>query len=67
MSEYEVEKGVPIPKNNTAKFPLASMDVGDSFKFAKEDVSRLRSAARYYCKNKPAKFFISDGRCWRTR
>lgn len=60
MSEFEIERGVPVPemRGRPTKYPLTEMGVGDSFFVPLPDgitkqrlVNRLSSAAGYWRKH----------------
>jgi hypothetical protein len=71
-NSFVIEKGIPTPhkKGRTPDFPLDQMEVGDSFAFAGELVSRVRSSAAYQQRRFPMRAFSvrAEGdhyRCWR--
>lgn len=72
----EVEKDVPVSEVANRKYPLADMDVGDSFFMATEAIraigQRIRSSVQHYRRTNPhTKFVVRavDGgiRCWRVK
>jgi hypothetical protein len=52
MTEYKIERDVPIPPLRTWRYPFPSMAVGDSF-FAPNKTSSHMSA---YCRRASVKF-----------
>lgn len=73
-TNFKIEHGVEIPaggnKRNT--YPLAEMQVGDSFAFDKLNLLNLRSAASYFGARNNRKYSIRcvdpvkrEYRCWR--
>lgn len=71
MSDYKIEKKVPIP--NTTKrnnYPLGEMGIGDSFQLGGNELNQVRTAASWYGKRNGRKFAVrryKDGyRCWRV-
>ena len=73
MSDYEIEKDVPIPPRITRmpKYPFRKMEVGDSFVLPKDDVKNARSSAYQLHLRTGRKFVIrlnrtnGEYRCWR--
>jgi len=70
--DIRVEKGVPMPSANVAKYPWRQMEIGDSFLFP-EDVSgdtASNNAAAASKRLAPKRFSVrktQDGyRCWRV-
>ena len=67
---FKIEKGVKPPESRS-RYPLAKMDVGDSFLAPKKIQSKITAAANYQ-KRRHKKTFtvrkISDKnvRCWRV-
>ena len=70
MSDYKIEKGIPVPVMGRLKYPLADMMVGDSILVPIGDGQSLRNCASVHGKNSDRKFSVHkvDGgfRCWRT-
>lgn len=79
MSEYVIQKGVPIPDAKGIErvarncvYPFADMEVGDSFAFEIESakVEGLRSRATNYGRKNQKKFIVrafnGKGACWRV-
>jgi len=72
MEEIVVEKGIPLPTGaRAAKYPFASMEVGDSFVVAGSSKQLARSHALNYKKLNPGWNYrtrtTSDGmRIWRV-
>ena len=63
---YEIEKDIEVmPKS---KYPLASMEVGDSFECTKKDRLRVAAAVINYTKKHGGKFTVrvDTVRCWRV-
>lgn len=58
MSDFEIEKGIPMPVNRMKqKYPFDLMDVGDSFFISLEFVSAVRMAIqRFKLINSQARF-----------
>ena len=74
MSEFKIDKGVPMPKlrggpGRNPIYPLGDMEVGDSFLVPGEKRSSLRSAIQMYGKRYGKRFSLRtvDGgqRVWR--
>ena len=71
MQQFQIEKGVPIPGagRSAAKYPLAEMEVGDSF-FTDVERDRIYTAVSYFGYRNNKKFSVRkvDGgfRVWRT-
>lgn len=72
MSEFKIEKGIPVPSHRGApsKYPWEQMEVGDSFFVPAEDTTKnFGSLARTSGKRMGAKFTSRklDGgwRVWR--
>ena len=80
-NQFAIEKNVPIPKNNQGGpiYPLAEMEVGDSFFVPPGSIGRtgtpankqrLRSASCQFGKKRGLKFRVRDEghgwRVWRT-
>lgn len=70
-SEYEIEKGIPIPLRHNGTQPfnvLDKMEVGDSVLFNHSEWKRARNQAYI---RKPKKFIfrrLPEGyRCWRIQ
>ena len=71
MSEYKIDKGIPIPRPGTAKYPLDEMEIGDSIFIEGKKSDRFGSVIAFY---KPKKFVTrtveENGakgiRIWRT-
>lgn len=79
MSEFEIEKGIAIPKkamtNHIYKWPWPDMEVDDSIKIDGDDKElhkALTSAYQYGRRNEPIKKFQSrklsstEARIWRV-
>lgn len=79
MSEYAIDKSVPIPKKRS-KYPFSEMEIGDSFSVSingdsKDEAARKRSsintAAYLYGKATQIKFKVRTSeveiRCWRIK
>lgn len=74
MSEFHIEKGIPVPKMTGAgrktKYPFESMQVGDSFFVKDGAVKTLSRSCGTYGKRLERKFTSRtvDGgaRVWRT-
>jgi len=69
MSEFKIEKGVSIP-DVEPKYPFSEMDIGDSFEFPKNLISKVRSAAYSFSSSRQTKFVVKKtineaARCWR--
>jgi hypothetical protein len=64
MSDYKIEKKIPIPaghQHGVPRYPLAKMEVGDSFFVPSLDVKNantLRQACYHYGKKHPSKFRV---------
>lgn len=78
VMSYEIEKGVPVPKNAAGysrlgrrKYPFAQMEIGDSFAFS-DNTKQNTAGAAVFRENKRSDFkFVTrkvDGviRCWRV-
>ena len=72
MSDYKIEKKVPVPEYRTkrAKWPFRKMEIGDSFELPDHEVKNARSSAYQLALRTNMKFIIrkmQDGtfRCWR--
>lgn len=70
MSEYKIEKGVPIPPLKTGlKDALLSMDVGDSFAYAEERNDTVRAMIARIKQEDDAEFVVrrtkTGYRVWR--
>lgn len=74
-TKIKIEKGIPMPDNSFRKkksaWPLAAMDVGDSFAFDSSRLPALRAAITYEKRKHPEKKFTArslptESRCWRT-
>jgi len=70
---FKVEKGIPIPAplKRRPLFPVADMEVGDSFTVPYEFAKDLRAAAHTYGWRNRRKYSVRkqpDGlvRCWRV-
>ncbi len=46
--KYVVEKGIPIPRRDIAKYPFPQMDIGDSFLIPEKERHAARSSAVNY-------------------
>lgn len=72
MTEFKIEKEVPIPKETRRGpiYPFVDMGINDSFSFAINKILSVRSAASYYGIRHGKKFKVmkhnGEGRCWRT-
>lgn len=70
-NEVRIEKGVPIPTTEKDRaWPLADMEVGDSFSFDKSRLTALRGAIAYERRKVPSKKWMIrttpvETRCWR--
>lgn len=66
MSEYKIEKGIPIPEKSRFKYPFRDMDVGDSVFIPGKKSDRISGA---FFVHRPKKFMCrkTDGgiRVWR--
>jgi hypothetical protein len=73
MSEYKIEKNVPIPKGYVSrKYPFKEMEVGDSFAVEEENYNRVRQAAYSYSFRNGIKLAVKRGldgkfHCWRIK
>jgi hypothetical protein len=71
-TSYRLEKGVPLPTAYAGrkKYPFGEMEIGDSFSFKADELTRVRAAASYFGTRNGKKFSArKDGpgcRCWRT-
>jgi len=74
MSEFKIEKGVPVPlkkgRNRSSKYPFKDMEIGDSFHVVGMKRGALGSRAVFYRKEHPGWDFTVrtvDGgtRIWR--
>ena len=69
--EIKIEKGVPVPQGNprAARYPLASMEIGDSFVVSLEDRHAVQGATYMYGRYHGCKFktrTVNGGvRVWR--
>ena len=60
MSEYKVEKNVPMPTGTKlTKYPWKEMEVGHSF--VVDDVPRVRSAVQRWNNTHKEKFVVRKG------
>lgn len=70
MTDIKVDKGVniPEPQKRDLKYPIASMDVGDSFKFPIDKYASVNALVRRFQKISGHSFTLrkSECRCWRT-
>lgn len=73
MSEYKIEKGVPMPERGvrSIRYPFEQMEVGDSFTYLAAEDALVRSAAHRNTKATGKRFAVrklsaSGGRCWRV-
>ena len=71
MSEFKIEKNVPIP-GDRAKYPFADMEVGDSFVVHPDNAGNVNSSSMAYTKKCPGvKFRMrkqteTESRIWRV-
>lgn len=75
MTDYKIEKDVPIPTWITRKYPLAEMQVGDSFLVptpSTQELRRIRAAACAFGKHNDRLYAVRKDpkkpgsyRCWR--
>lgn len=69
--EFKIEGDVPIPElQQRARYPFASMQVGDSFAFDKSLLNSVRNNSQAYAKRRGGKFVCrlvgtDVWRCWR--
>jgi hypothetical protein len=57
MSEYKIDKDVPVPEKFTSKYPFGDMEVNDSFFVEgtdKKTMRRLIGASNWASKRYPA-------------
>lgn len=72
MSEFKIEKGIPMPVRHTKKYPLEAMEIGDSF-FVERATSQ--SMGGIFALHRPKKFSVrkrvennvSGIRVWRVK
>ena len=73
-AQYKIEHGItmPEPRGRYPKYPLAEMQVGDSFAISEGDVAKLRVAVSHFGTRKGRKYSIRcidpvkhEYRCWR--
>jgi len=68
----KIEKNIPIPAaraGRASKYPLADMEVGDSFSFPASRLTSVASMVHQCSKKTNAKFTMRGGeinRCWRV-
>ena len=74
MSEFKIEKGVPIPlkKSRLTKYPWKEMKVGNSFFVAASTPGRISSVCASRAKTHPGECYATrkegDGvRVWRVK
>jgi hypothetical protein len=74
MSDYKIEKKVPIPNKlytKQPKWPFREMEIGDSFVLPESEVKNARSSAYQLHIRTGLKFIIrlnrdnGEYRCWR--
>lgn len=69
MSEFKIEKNVPLP-GVAATYPFEQMEVGDSFFAEGKTANQLQNAASHWRKRKGWKFATrteeGGARIWRT-
>lgn len=74
MSDYKIEKNVPVPSTlytKTPKWPFREMEIGDSFVVPSNEVKNARSSAYQLHIRTGMKFIIrlnrtnGEYRCWR--
>lgn len=68
---YKLENNIPAPKaHHACKYPLGTMEVGDSFVAPESEASKLRNASHTYGKKKGRKYVTrttDEGvRVWRV-
>ena len=68
---YTIEKNVPMPERKSkSRFPLAQMQVGDSFAIPPTDYNTARTICFNYCKKNTQVFKVikrgEEIRVWRT-
>jgi hypothetical protein len=72
VSDYKIEKNVPIPKGYArTKYPFSKMEVGDSFVVEDVNYNRVRQAAYSYSFRNDIKLSVKRGldgkfHCWRV-
>ena len=63
MSDYKIEKDVPIPQG---KYPFAQMKVGESFAFKEKEAATVSNTiSREHAKNTGRRFMRRKLRVWR--
>ncbi len=76
IPEYQIEKNVEIPpeiSKSSSRFPLANMEVGDSFEVVKEERGGLQGAQTRTKRKFPDRVYIirkvsaTHYRIWRTK
>ena len=73
MSEYTINKDVPMPQRaaNKAKYPFDKMEVGDSFDVCETECYKVRNPASVYGKKHNMTFMVrktpTGGTCWRVK
>jgi hypothetical protein len=73
MSDYKIEKNVPMPTSTTHyKYPWVKMEVGDAFVVDAVDVNKVRSASVQWSNTHDETFKLRKGfdgiyRCWRIK
>lgn len=70
--KYKIEKNIETPASVGNKYPFGEMEVGDSFKFPKSEIYKIRTAASFYGKRKNKKFTVrkinnEEFRVWRIK
>lgn len=48
MTQYKIEKGVPVPREHWHKYPLRHMEVGDSIVLPKSESEKIRKASHMH-------------------
>jgi hypothetical protein len=73
-AQYKIDRGVAMPESRgrRRKYPLAEMQVGDSFTVNRNEVDALRTAASWFGRRNGRKYSIrcvdpikGEYRCWR--
>jgi hypothetical protein len=73
-TQYKIESGVAMPasRGRYRKYPLAEMQVGDSFAVSRSEVDNIRNAVSFFGKRHNRKYTVrcvdpvkGEYRCWR--
>jgi hypothetical protein len=70
MKDIKIESGIniPEPQKRDLKYPIASLNIGDSFQFPIEKYASVNALVRRFQKLSGQSFTLrkSECRCWRT-